>query len=178
MDENRQAMLSKKWIIEALLDLLKTKPYASITITEITKKAGVARLTFYRNFDNKEEILLMRSNYLFQEYFNEIQKSEGTIDINNALLQCFTYWKRDAEVMELLIKNNLIYLLDQPFYSFLDKIMEEVPAIKGLNEIQKTFILGGLTRTMLQWISTKSTDSPTQVTASILKLLDLEHLTN
>ncbi|MCV79988.1 TetR/AcrR family transcriptional regulator, partial [Listeria monocytogenes] len=42
MDENRQAMLSKKWIIEALLDLLKTKPYASITITEITKKAGVA----------------------------------------------------------------------------------------------------------------------------------------
>ncbi|EFR83899.1 frigida, partial [Listeria monocytogenes FSL F2-208] len=59
-----------------------------------------------------------------------------------------------------------------------EKIMEEVPAIKGLNEIQKTFILGGLTRTMLQWISTKSTDSPMQVTASILKLLDLEHLTN
>ncbi|MBC1544939.1 TetR/AcrR family transcriptional regulator [Listeria cossartiae] len=178
MDENRQAMLSKKWIIEALLDLLKTKPYASITITEITKKAGVARLTFYRNFDNKEEILLTRSNYLFQEYFNEIQKSGGMIDIKNALLQCFTYWKRDTEVMELLIKNNLIYLLDQPFYSFLEKIMEEVPAIKGLNEIQKTFILGGLTRTMLQWISTKNTDSPKQVTASILKLLDLEHLTN
>ncbi|HAO6436419.1 TPA: helix-turn-helix transcriptional regulator, partial [Listeria monocytogenes] len=49
MEENRQRVLSKKWIIEALLDLLKTKPYSAITITEITKRAGVARLTFYRN---------------------------------------------------------------------------------------------------------------------------------
>ncbi|MBF2482652.1 helix-turn-helix transcriptional regulator, partial [Listeria seeligeri] len=69
MEENRQRVLSKKWIIEALLDLLKTKPYSAITITEITKRAGVARLTLYRNFENKDQILLARSNYLFEEYF-------------------------------------------------------------------------------------------------------------
>ncbi|EAC5127542.1 TetR/AcrR family transcriptional regulator [Listeria monocytogenes] len=176
MEENRQRVLSKKWIIEALLDLLKTKPYSAITITEITKRAGVARLTFYRNFENKDQILLARSNYLFEEYFNELQKVEGIIDINNALLECFNYWKRDAQIMEILIKNNLIHLLDQPFYSFLEKIMEEISSLNSLNETQKTFILGGLTRTMLHWISTKSTDSPAQVTQSILKLVDLEHL--
>ncbi|EAE8345840.1 TetR/AcrR family transcriptional regulator [Listeria monocytogenes] len=176
MEENRQRVLSKKWIIEALLDLLKTKSYGAITITEITKRAGVARLTFYRNFENKDQILLARSNYLFEEYFNELQKAEGIIDINNALLQCFNYWKRDAQVMEILIKNNLIHLLDQPFYCFLEKIIEEIPSLNNLNEIQKTFIIGGLTHTMLHWISTKSQVSPSQVTQSILNLINLEHL--
>ncbi|MBC1923039.1 TetR/AcrR family transcriptional regulator [Listeria grayi] len=173
MGENSQAKLSKKWIIEALLYLLKTKPYSTITITEITQKAGVARLTFYRNFENKEQVLLTRSNYLFQEYFDEIKKSEGAIDINQALFQCFSYWKKDAEVMELFIKNKLIYLLEQSFYTFLEKITEEIPNLNNLNDTQKTFILGGLTHAMIHWISTKSTDSPAQVTQSILHLIDI-----
>ncbi len=49
----KQSERSKKWIEEALFVLLKQKPFSKITITDITKKAGVARLTFYRNFAKK-----------------------------------------------------------------------------------------------------------------------------
>lgn len=118
MKENNQSLLSKKWIIDSLLYLLKTKPYSEITITEITKKAGVARLTFYRNFESKDQILITRSNYLFQEYLDEIRQNGKITSIQQALLQCFNNWQRDSQVMELLIKNDLIYLIEQPFYTF------------------------------------------------------------
>ncbi|MBO0410834.1 TetR/AcrR family transcriptional regulator [Enterococcus hulanensis] len=176
MGENNQAQLSKKWIIAALLQLLEKKPYSEITITEITKKAGVARLTFYRNFDSKDQILLTRSEELFQEYLAEIKQSQETIDIRQALLHCFEYWQKDAKTMDLLIKNNLVYLIEQPFYTFLEEILAEIPDLKNLNDIQKTFILGGITRTMLHWISSGSTQSAVQVTEAILTLIDLDHL--
>ncbi|MCG4837948.1 hypothetical protein L0P55_19520, partial [Parabacteroides merdae] len=77
--------------------------------------------------------------------------------IQQALLQCFNNWQRDSQVMELLIKNDLIYLIEQPFYTFLEKIIEEIPDLDNLDNTQKIFVLGGVTRTMLDWISTKST---------------------
>lgn len=41
--------------------MLKTKTLSSISITELTNKAGVSRMAYYRNFDSKEEIF---SSYL------------------------------------------------------------------------------------------------------------------
>ena len=41
----------------ALLQLVAKKPYDSITVTELCKKAGVSRMAFYGNFDSKDDIL-------------------------------------------------------------------------------------------------------------------------
>ncbi len=42
---------------EALIILLKTKPYDKITIMELCFKAGVSRMAFYGNFTSKDDIL-------------------------------------------------------------------------------------------------------------------------
>ena len=44
-------------ITNAILDLLKEKDIDEITISEITSKAQVGRVSFYRNYKNKEDIL-------------------------------------------------------------------------------------------------------------------------
>jgi hypothetical protein len=54
---NRQVQRSKSWIFEALMILMDEKPYDKITILDIVEKAGIARQTFYRNFNNKNEVL-------------------------------------------------------------------------------------------------------------------------
>jgi DNA-binding phage protein len=41
------------------------KPYDSITVSDIAEKAGVARPTFYRNFDDKDEVVLQYLNNSF-----------------------------------------------------------------------------------------------------------------
>lgn len=36
---------------------MEKKPFHAVTITDIAQRAGVSRLTFYRNFKSKEAIL-------------------------------------------------------------------------------------------------------------------------
>lgn len=55
--KKREADLFKTYIMEALVILLEKKKFSEITIKEITRKAGVNRSTYYRNFHSKEEII-------------------------------------------------------------------------------------------------------------------------
>ena len=48
---------SKKYISDAMLSLLKTKSYEEITINDIVDKAGVSRMTFYRQFYDKKSVI-------------------------------------------------------------------------------------------------------------------------
>ncbi len=54
----------------ALLKLIKEKPFSSITISELTAKAGVSRITFYRNYTSKEEVL---TSYIHDILYDYIQ---------------------------------------------------------------------------------------------------------
>ena len=45
------------YIITALLQLMQKKAFDRISITELCRKAGVSRMSFYRNFESKEAVL-------------------------------------------------------------------------------------------------------------------------
>ena len=53
---NRQAERTRSWIFDALMLLMDEKPYNKITISDIIEKAGIARPTFYRNYDSIEAV--------------------------------------------------------------------------------------------------------------------------
>ena len=54
--------------------LLDERPYSKIGVSDITKKAGIARQTFYRNYNDKDEIV---SEYLMNTINLELQASAG-----------------------------------------------------------------------------------------------------
>ena len=66
---NRQVERTKSWIFDALMLLMDEKPYDKITVSDISDKAGVARPTFYRNFDDKDEVVLQ---YLKKSFNSEL----------------------------------------------------------------------------------------------------------
>lgn len=55
---NESHVLAVDCIYTALLQLMKIKPYKEITITDITNKAGVSRMAYYRNYKDKDDILV------------------------------------------------------------------------------------------------------------------------
>jgi len=75
---NRQVQRTKSWIFDALMLLMDEKPYEKITVSDIADKAGVARPTFYRNFDDKDEVVL--------EYLNNSFSTEKDDKHNNIIL--------------------------------------------------------------------------------------------
>ena len=83
---NRQVRRTCMWIFEALMLLLDEKPYNKIGISDITKKAGIARQTFYRNYKSKDDIV---SEHLINTINLELVKTGGGKDRKNDVVLSF-----------------------------------------------------------------------------------------
>ena len=60
---------TRKWIGDALVRLLEEKSFAEISITDITRQADIARVTFYQHFDSKEAVLLALASDFFEHLY-------------------------------------------------------------------------------------------------------------
>ena len=88
---NRQVQRTCSWILEAILLLMNEKPYDKITVSDIVKKAGIARQTFYRNYKDKDEVIV--------QYFANIFNSE-LLNLENTSIKD----KQDNMVLTFNIK--------------------------------------------------------------------------
>ena len=70
------AQETKKKLISTSLELLKEKGFDAINVEDITKKAGVAKGTFYTYFKRKEDIVLEISRAPFGEITQELEKMD------------------------------------------------------------------------------------------------------
>ncbi|MGH4036343.1 MAG: TetR/AcrR family transcriptional regulator [Sphaerochaeta sp.] len=165
----KQSERSKQWIADALLILLEDTPYNQITITDITEKAGVARLTFYRNFKSKEDILQFHFDRVFSEYISSLKLDE--FDLEQALLQCFNFWVNLKSNIEIFIKNNLHIIMYRPFEKYLNFVLSKGKYKDSFSQIQKTFIVGGLFASMLSLLEEESLQDPKEITRSLLEIL-------
>ena len=56
--EDRRIARTRSSLHQALLDLVKEKGYAAVTIEDITTRANLGRTTFYLHYQDKEDLLL------------------------------------------------------------------------------------------------------------------------
>lgn len=63
---------TRQWIRDALTELLQEKPFAAISITDLTKRAGIARVTFYQHYDGKEAVLLDLVSDFFAQIYQDV----------------------------------------------------------------------------------------------------------
>ena len=90
------AQETKKKLISTGLELLKEKGFDAINVEDITKKAGVAKGTFYTYFKRKEDIVLEISRAPFGEITQELEKMDDM-----GLIERLThYFNRFMECVE------------------------------------------------------------------------------
>ena len=72
----------------ALLNLLKTQPLNKITVTQITKESNLTRQTFYRNFEDKEDLV----NWYFEKLcLDSFKEMADQTTLKEALIKKFTF---------------------------------------------------------------------------------------
>jgi|AKZA01.1.fsa_nt_gi Transcriptional regulator len=99
---------SKDYITEALLQLMIKKKFKDITITDIANKAGVNRITIYRNFDSKEEIIKNYLKVIFDDWNVQWDRNN-----KNVAYQIFSFFAEYQKIIDLLYKSDLqLYMID------------------------------------------------------------------
>ncbi|HIW22258.1 MAG TPA: TetR/AcrR family transcriptional regulator [Candidatus Dorea intestinavium] len=107
--KNSANQLAKECLITALVQLLHEKKLSEISISELTKKAGVSRMTYYRNYVSKEDIIMKYLAEIFTLYHQEFkQQSDHTnfYDMPN-MLHCFQYFSAYKDFINTLFLSGL-----------------------------------------------------------------------
>lgn len=165
----KQSEKSKLWMEEALLQLMKTKEFATITVTDICEKAGVSRLTFYRNFDMKEDILRFHFDKVFHGYICKFD--EGIINIKEAIISCFEVWYELREEIKRIVDSNLALLMYEPFSKYTQIVLSKNEKYKKCDTAQQSFILGGMFAIMVSMVNNPDNMKPEKIAKSIMELL-------
>ncbi|MDY0338926.1 MAG: TetR/AcrR family transcriptional regulator, partial [Acholeplasmataceae bacterium] len=127
MKENVQVTRSKEWIYNALMYLLKKNAFRKVSIEDITKKAGVARPTFYRNFESKEDILIDQGRKIYERLMTDLESGIDAGDATyNSIKKMIIVFDEYSELFEVLIKNNLEYLIFQSFEVEISSLLKKI----------------------------------------------------
>lgn len=98
-------IFAKECIVSALLQLTDLKPLSSVTISELCQKAGVSRMTFYRNYASVEDIFTKRLTEIFQQYKKESAASNTGIFYDRAhMVHYFSYLSQYRDFLKGLMQ--------------------------------------------------------------------------
>ena len=110
MNNDEKSSYVKKQITNALLILLKEKELKDISISEITIKAQVSRISFYRNYESKDDIIKEYISLTLNEWnINHTKTSEHTED--DVLGDIFAYITEYKDFYLLLRDRGIFYFL-------------------------------------------------------------------
>lgn len=163
-NQTEHARVSKQ-ITEALFSLLQEKKFSEITVTDLIKRAKVARASYYRHFYNKEEII---EAYMDNAYANLLK----TREVQYVSTQLF-----DPKQMQAGFEASLSYFLAQKSYilalydngfgsliqdilnRYLEDLAGDMPR-QSLDRYKLYFISGAVCNILIHWLQTGAMESP------------------
>ena len=106
-NEGRNAYVVEQ-LTAALLELLKERPLGEISVSQLCEKAGVGRTSFYRNFQEKEDILRAHIKELFSDWAGALAKDPP---LDRLILAMFTHFEDHRDFYALLNERGLTGLM-------------------------------------------------------------------
>ena len=98
-------------LTEALLLLMETKAFKDISVSELCKKAGVGRVSFYRNFTAKQDILVRYLSDKTEVWWNEYSRKEPEEFYRDFWSELLGQYRQNEKLIRLLCKIHVAYIL-------------------------------------------------------------------
>lgn len=179
---NPITLRSKQWIVDALIELMKEKPYSEITIKEISEKADLVRQTVYRNFKTKDAIIDHYIHILYEEFIGIIYSKES-VSLFELLVIYFNFWLEKKEFVKILVQNDIFSMLLESHIKYLnylgtDKKFDNLIFYDGgeTSNYLNHFSVGGLWYLLKRWIEDDMKKSPEEMTDIVLNFYHVKRL--
>lgn len=172
--KENKSQLAKECLFTALTILMEKKNFEDITISELTEKAGVSRMTYYRTYTSKEDILLQ----YFEEKLHattEFLKSHPDLTGYQFCLHFFRFFREHITIVESMYKAGLIKLMMKKFTEIIEVIYRHLK-LSAVFEPNFYYSLalkaGGLLSVLMCWIENGLKESPEEMALMAAPLLD------
>ena len=147
MNNEQKNTWVKRQITAALLDLLREKKLADISVSELTEMAGVGRVSFYRNYQTKEDILREESDRLIQEWGKQYEANPESAP-ETLFPSLFDFYRDHRDFYTTLYEAGMSTIMMDTIIS----TIQITPEMQNLEAYMKSFWAYGIYGWMLEWI--------------------------
>ena len=172
---NPSAIRSKKEITDALIKLMQDHPYSEISVKQIVLETPLERKTFYNNFSSKDDVLDSIITNAIHEYAVALTSSP-----DDPLSVIFEFCDKNREMLELLHKNNLLYLLLLKLNVVIPELNCSLdtsgnPFAQMIGDLDPDYLIafniGAIWNIIFKWVDRGMTDSPNEIKATLEEYL-------
>ena len=149
-----QSAARQRQLEEGLLQIMGTRRYEEITVSELCQKLNIPRKSFYRYFDSKDGALWALIDHTLQDY-KTYDPDRGRAS-RKELHRFFVFWRHQKKLLDALLRSGLSGVLIERTvgYALRSGILPERFLPQDSPETQKqitVFSVCGLMSMVLTW---------------------------
>ena len=160
MNNEQKNTYVKKQITAALLEILKEKPLSDISVSELTNKAKIGRVSFYRNYQNKEDILKEESDRLIKEW-GMLYEANPESAPETLFPSLFDFYRDHRDFYTTLYNAGMSSIMMETIIG----TIQIKPEMQNLEAYMKSFWAYGIYGWMLEWIKRGMQESGKELSA-------------
>lgn len=169
--ERKNNRIVNESITLALIQLMDKKEFNDISITELTNRAGVGRVSFYRNFEDKTDVLRKYLNDIQYEFMISREANRRDSNFTEYITELFAHLYNYQDLARLLLKADMFYLVKEQFDYVYDKLKTT-----GEEETAIFFLSGGLYNAFYYWATNDFSSSPKEIAEKITTYINVQNL--
>lgn len=157
----------------AMLELMDEKLFESISISELCRKTGLSRKTFYRLYEAKADVVYAMIDHAIMDAASYVPNDSVS---SGGLHKFLAYWKSQKTLLDVLQKNRISALLQQQAIAH---VLRESPELvrcfsEGAPDMKRelvTFYISGLFCLVLDWHHRGFDRSIDELSAILMELM-------
>lgn len=167
--ENQKTKFMRMCITEAILELLQKTDFQKLKVSDIVRRAGIARTSFYKYYDSPYAALTDYLHIIIGEYMwenPEKQDRDRYLEYDH-ILYSLLFFDRYADYFLTLSRNGLHSILLDGINQFMT---ENIQTAKQLSVYEMYSYAGGLLNSFLKWEEGGKKESAEEVAQTMWRL--------
>lgn len=164
---NKRTRFTRMCIGEAVFDLMNKKEYEKIKISDIVKRAGVSRMTFYHYYETKEDALIDFFHEIVAGYVRDRAKNpdvDGNFQTEGSIIHALKYFDQYRGFIQKLSDAGLYQIV---LNAMNDYMVKRVMPRYHIPEYELYFYGGALLNVFMKWQDGGKKETPEEIAAVI-----------
>ena len=172
---NEKENLTQKYIYTAFLQLLEKKHYDAISVCEICTKAGVSRMSFYRNFESKEDLAFKGIKHIMCGLETTF-KSMKIINKFTIIQEFFQAAKKYKDTIMSLQNSQIERTLKEIVVQELNENAHNIDYFNKTSKYIPMLYFSAITSVLFMWIKQGAVEPPEDMARMLSSALNIDLL--
>ncbi|KRL38985.1 TetR/AcrR family transcriptional regulator [Liquorilactobacillus uvarum] len=165
-------------IFQALIKLLQAKKFEDISITELTRQAGVSRTYYYKNFTTLDDIISDFETLNIIKYIRQLP-NQSNLNFSTLMEHYFQLVLNNIDSQLTLLKSGKEQVLIKSFVTTYQYLLQNGMIIRfskskrAEDEYWADFIAGAVINSSLSWLKRGSIETPKYMGKKLASFLEL-----